>query len=444
MGLAIVLSVAACAPTTRPARARNVVLITLDTTRHDIIGVYGDPAGFTPRIDAVAARGVVFDNAYSTAPFTGPAHASILTGQHPSTHGIVFNGSRVMAKISTESISLAEHLRARGFATGAVVSNGVLHERYGFARGFDSYAFYNDAQPGDQGGSAAGVRHHAIEFLDSVSGDRPFFLWAHFIEPHLPYVVSEEVQRRFGLDDRTMPIEEAKDASAERLRRVYGGEVYETDAEVGAILDHVEVLGRLEETLVVITADHGEYLQEHGLLDHSLLYDEVLHIPWIMAGPGIKPGSRHPDPVSVIDIPDTVTDALAIDAMPSSQGVGQWRRQDGVAADRPVFAEWRHYRMILAPDEVRPATDFLVSVQQRGYKLILPVLADSRRQLFDLTDDPGEMENLILERTALAEELTAIHRRHVATDLPHGILGAEGVEIDESSMEMLRQLGYVD
>ena len=442
--LATALLLTACAPATHPEPARSVVLITLDTTRHDLMGAYGDPGGFTPRIDAVGARGLVFENAYSTAPFTGPAHASILTGQHPSTHGIVYNGSRVMARLGAASTSLAEHLRARGFATGAVVSNGVLHQRYGFARGFDSYVFHNDAQPGDQGGSAAGVRRHAIGFLDSVPGERPFFLWAHFIEPHLPYVVDEEVQRHLGLEDRDVPIEVAIGLPTDRLRRVYGGELWETDVEVGAILDHLEARGRLDETLVVITADHGEYLHEHGLLDHSLLYDEVLHVPWIMAGPGVLPGSHRTEPVSVIDIPDTLTDGLSMDRMASSQGFSQWGRADGSAADRAVFAEWRHYRMLLAPDKVQPATDFLVSVQQNGAKLILPVLGDGRAELFDHRSDPDELDNVVAQRRLLAGELAEVHRLHVAADLPHGILGADDVVIDESSMEMLRRLGYVD
>jgi arylsulfatase A-like enzyme len=423
--------------------ARNLVLITLDTTRHDIIGAYGHPEPFTPNVDAVAARGLVFENAYSTAPFTGPAHASILTGQHPSTHGIIYNGSRVMAKIDTGSTSLAEHLAALGFATGAVVSNGVLHERYGFARGFSSYTFHNEAQPDDKGGSAEGVRDLAVEWLDTV-GDERFFLWVHFIEPHLPYVVSEAVQQKFQLEDRFIDIQAAKHTPRPRLQRIYGGDVYEADLGVGAVLDHLKALGRLEETLVVITSDHGEYLHEHGLLDHSRLYEPVLHVPLVIAGPGVAAGGRRTELVSVIDLPDTITDGLGLAPLASSQGTSQWGRSDGRGADRAVFAEWRHYRMVLEPDRVNPNTDFLVSAQQGKTKVILPALEGGRPQLFDLAEDRGEVVNRYEQRPELATHLVTLHRDHVSEDLPRGILGPDGVELDGTTIDMLRELGYVE
>jgi arylsulfatase A-like enzyme len=163
-----------------------------------------------------------------------------------------------------------------------------------------------------------------------------------------------------------------------------------------------------------------------------------------MAGPGVAAGERAPRPVSVIDIPDTVCDALGIDRMASSQGTSQWRRPVGFEPDRAVFAEWRHYRLVLDPDKVDPRVDFLVSVQLEGAKLILPMLPGGRPMLFDHESDPDEMVNVVDDRPELAQRLASVHRRHVDDDLPLGLLGAAGAELDDESLDMLRELGYID
>ncbi len=423
--------------------ARNVLLITLDTTRHDILGAYGEAGGYTPVVDSVAERGLVFDRAYSTASFTGPAHASILTGQVPSAHGIIYNGHRVKAAINSDSMSVAEHLAAQGFATGAVVSNGVLHSRYGFARGFASYHFHRDPQPGDQGGSAAGVREHAVGWLDQV-GEQRFFLWVHFIEPHLPYGVSEEVQERFGLEEREVPIQRAKALPTDRVRRIYGADLYEADRELGVLLARLDELGLRDETLIVITSDHGEYLHEHGLVDHSLLYEPLLHVPLIVAGPGIAAGSRHSELVSVIDVPELITEALGVPPLPTSQGTHPSAKTRGRAGRHAVFAEWRHYRLLLDPDAADPRMDFLVSAQVGSQKLILPVLSPDRRYLFDLERDPTETTDYAALETTVAAGLAERHRLHVTEDLSSGLLGVEEVEIDDEALKMLKALGYVE
>ena len=422
--------------------AKNLVLVTLDTVRADFLGAYGHPDRLTLHLDALASRGLVFANAYSTAPFTGPAHASILTGQHPSTHGIIYNGHRVAADIEDTSVTLAEHLSNLGFKTGAVVSSGVVSAKFGFGRGFDWFRQIEEAQPEDKGGWAGFVTDAAIDWLRLQKGER-FFLWLHFIEPHLPYVVGVDVAERLNLEDRNVPIDVGKTLPTQRLRRVYGGDLFETDRELGRFLNHLKISGLDDDTLMVVTADHGEYLHEHGgMMDHSQLFDQVLHVPLIFAGPGVPIGERRSDVVSVVDIVPSLLETMQLTKLPTAQGVSLWHA--GEREPHPVFAEWRSYRMVTMPERSKPSVDFLLSVQLGDTKLIRPVLMPERTMVFSLSEDPLETENLVTRSPGLADRLSTILDEHLAEDLPRGLLGVENVHIDDSSAEMLRALGYIE
>lgn len=442
----LILSIAAlaCSQSSEPIPVENVVLITMDTTRVDFLGAYGFPQLVSPHVDALARRGVVYEDAYSTAPFTGPAHASILTSQHPSKHGIIFNGHRVDGTIGDGSESLAEILARRGLSTGAVVSSGVLDPRYGFRRGFDFYRRIGISQDGDKGGKASLVTDAAIAWLQENASE-PFFLWVHYIDPHLPYVIEEEIQEALGIQDRAVHGAWPHQISTERLRQAYRGEIFETDAEVGRLLDHFEQMGSTTRTLIVLTADHGEYLHEHGgMIDHSMLYEQVLHVPLIFAGPGVPENQRRHGLVSVIDIAPTIIQALGIEATPSHQGTSLWGFPTDTDPVSPVFAEWRHFNLVIEPGKVRENRDFLVSVQVGSTKVILPVLAPDRIALFNLAQDPNEGINLAQERSNLRSQLETLLHLHIKKDLPNGLQVADGVEFDEKDKEMLRALGYIE
>ncbi len=423
--------------------AANVLLITLDTTRADFLGVYGHSESVTPHLDGLAARGVVFENAYSTAPFTGPAHASILTSQHPSTHGIVYNGHCVSAEIAGESATLAEYFHKLGFTTGAVVSSGVLHSKYGFDRGFETYHLIKTTQPGDEGGWSGSVSDKAIQWLEEHRGGR-FFLWVHYIEPHLPYVVSSEVKQQLKLEDAEVSRQVGLKLPTERLRRSYGGDIFEADVALGRLLDYLASTGLTETTLMAVTSDHGEYLHEHGrMMDHSQLYDQVLHVPLIFSGPGLPQSERRSGLVSVIDVVPTILDALQLPPLPTAQGSNILDPGYPIDSKRAVFAEWRAYRMITNPEETQNSTDFLVSVQVGSNKLIRSVLSGKQR-LFCLADDPLETNNLVDEDPELTEHLSTLLNQHITHGLPRGLLGSNHIEIDEESAMMLRNLGYIE
>src|SRR5712692_7602395 len=264
---------AAGTPATRP----NVLLVTIDTLRADHLGCYGHGGAATPTIDALAARGVRFVTAIAHVPLTGPSHASILTGRTPLGHGFRDNGGYV---IPAEAKTAAEDFRQAGYRTAAFVSGFPLDRRFGFDRGFDAYDDHlpkgNDPRRTPYVERLAdATTDAALRWLGSpVPAGAPasFFLWVHYYDPHAPY--------------------EPPAALADRFRAApYDGEIAFVDAQLARLLRGLEEKGALARTVVLVTADHGEALGEHGEDTHGLfVYDATLRVPWIMAGPGLPSG----------------------------------------------------------------------------------------------------------------------------------------------------------
>jgi len=270
----------------------NLLLVTIDTLRADHLGCYGYEEARTAALDALAQRGVLFEQAYTPAPMTLPAHATMMTGLAPPQHGARVNGEHRLA----EGIpTLAEELVAAGYRTGAFVAAFVLAERFGLARGFDEYdddtsgAYEQEVpealslyRPGDL------VVDSALEWL-AGGGDapaEPFFAWVHLYDAHFPWHAHEA------------NTDEASDATG-----TYDGEITFADEQVARLSAFLAACGLEENTVVVVLADHGEGLGDHHETEHGyLLNEEVLHIPWIMAGPGVTPGRRVPALVSLEDL----------------------------------------------------------------------------------------------------------------------------------------------
>ena len=253
-------------------RGANLLLVTIDTLRADRLGAYGSHAGLTPTLDALAARGVRFTRAWSHAPITLPAHTSILTGVLPPHHGVRNNGS---FRLGQAPGTLAEAMRDGGYRTGAFVGAFVLDARFGLNRGFDVYddrygsstaaaSFHFVERPADQVLTAA-----TAWITQPPGGDsRPWFAWIHLFDPHAPYHAPADFARG---------------------RAPYDGEVAWTDSALGRALDELTGRGQLDRTVVVVTADHGESLGDHGETTHGLFaYDSTLRVPLIFcrAWPG--------------------------------------------------------------------------------------------------------------------------------------------------------------
>ncbi len=318
------------APVSAPVEAPRppVVIITLDTTRADRIGCYGYELAETPAIDALAARGTRFDRAYTPVPLTIPAHASLFTGLLPSHHGVRDNGDQ---RLAAEATTLAERLNQGGWRTHAAVSAFVTQAHWGFGQGFDGY----DDQlgvPSDRLSWRAEREGGEVvdEALLALAGGADF-LWVHLFEPHAPYEPPEPFRSRHP-------------------DRPYDGEIAAADLQVGRLLRALP-----EDAIVVLAGDHGEALGEGGEQQHGLLLeDATIHVPLILAGPGIPVGVVE-RPVSLVDVAPTLLRLLDLPADPDMDGQDLLLAPDraGVYAETHYGANhygWAPLRAAIGPD----------------------------------------------------------------------------------------------
>ncbi len=287
------LGLAACSG----GEARSVLLVTLDTTRADALGAYGNRPEVTPNLDWLAAEGVLFERAFTVAPLTLPAHCSMMTGLVPPRHGVRDNGT---AALPSSATTLAERAQAAGLQTAAFLGSAVLDVGFGLEQGFEVYE--PPARPFRQHGlgyaerPAREVAELAIEWLRKRDPERPFFLWAHLWDPHSPYEPPAEFLERAG-------------------ENPYLGEVAAADHALGLILDELEREGALDHTLVIALADHGEAFLEHDELSHgAYVWNTTLHVPLIVRRPGARDaGERVGAIASAVDVYPTALAALGIE-----------------------------------------------------------------------------------------------------------------------------------
>src|SRR5690348_8422099 len=284
-------------------RPLNVVVVTIDTLRPDHLHCYGHHDIKTPTLDALAERGVLFEQAVAQAPLTLPSHASIFTGEYPTRHQVRDTGGFVLP---ASSITLAKILQQHGWDTAAFVGSAVLKKNFGFNLGF---GVYDDQMPKpgpsqqfleDPERRAGVVVDHAIHWLNSQSG-KPFFLWLHVYDPHLPY-------------DPPSPFREQYRAHP------YDGEIAYVDQQLGRLMD---VLGKKDprNTIIAVLSDHGESLGEHGEYTHGVfVYDSTLRIAFMMSGPGIPAGMRIKQQVRSIDFLPTLLELMGGKAPDRVQG----------------------------------------------------------------------------------------------------------------------------
>jgi arylsulfatase A-like enzyme len=311
---ALVLLLAASCAQAACGRPPDLVLVTFDTLRRDHVGAYrgadGGPSP-TPHLDALAARGRVFEAALTTMPTTSPAHASLFTGLHPRDHGVLRNGDRVPEALAAER-SLPRRLREAGYRAGAFVTSNV----FGGAIGLGGFERWDDeGTPLRPGADAVAA---ALRWLDE-GGREPAFVWVHFYDPHAPYGPAAQKPARFPVDlerygwvDPALYADPAARRAAEAL---YVEGVREADAAFGALLEGLAARGR--EPFLFVAADHGEFLAEH--LDAlgfayghgSLLGPEVLDVPLVVAGPGIGP-ARVAGAVSLVDLYTTILETAGV------------------------------------------------------------------------------------------------------------------------------------
>jgi arylsulfatase A-like enzyme len=312
-------------------RGLNVLFILLDASQRARFGVYGSPRATTPHIDELARDSLVFDAAHAAAPYTLSSTASLFTSLLPPQHGVVEKTNRLAQGIPT----LAESFRAAGYATAAFSANGFVSRHFGLARGFENFVTMSSGRSSSTATPAERFRAPVTQWLDehaasARSGQKPFFLYLHYVQPHEPFDVAPS--RFYDLDpsydgpvdgslDMLLALYDGKlklsPRDIEQLERLYEGNLRYADDAVGQLLAELERLGLQDRTLVVVTSDHGESLGERGLFGHNTSVDQTMTaIPLVVHLPASFPGrraGRSDVPVSTIDLGPLVLEAAGID-----------------------------------------------------------------------------------------------------------------------------------
>ena len=400
----------------------NVILVTLDTTRADHLSCYGSTLVKTPHLDALAARGALFEQAATAAPLTLPAHCTILTGMYPTYHGVRVNGNTALNEDQT---TLAEVFSARGYRCGAFISAFVVDGRWGLKQGFELYDDQLDMgqrkhidlgaiqRPGNA------VMDAALAWLEARK-DAPFFSWIHLYDPHTPYEPPEPYRSEYG---------------GRGPAGLYAGEVAFMDEQIGRLNAWLERTGLDESTVVVLVGDHGEGLGSHGESAHGyFIYDYAVHVPLIVVAPlpGLQ-AKRVASQVSTVDLFPTILELAGIAGGPGSQGrsLVPSIRKPGSGPEVPAYAE-----------SMAPSIQFgwspLRLLRTTRYKYI-----DSpKAELFDVSRDPGETSNLLAEHPdvvrGMKSDLDGLVER-----TERGAPTPQAANLDKDTMERLSALGYV-
>jgi len=441
----------------------NVLLVSIDTLRADHLGCYGYARATSPRIDALAATSTRYAHALAPAPWTLPSHTAMLTGRHPWEIGVVDR----FATVPPEVPIVSEYLAAAGYATAAFVdetARGWVGAERGFGRGFESYRHLPEEHD-DHRYDAARTADSVIEWLEERDPSRPFFVFAHTKSVHAlhtahdtagtpayPYDKPRAYLERFATaEDLALQWRDpslgigvgylntvnqrvaigafdpaAFDPARRRaLRALYDAGIYYVDEQVGRLLDALERLALRDDTVVIVTADHGEAFLEHRLLMHKEVYDPTLHVPLIVHVPGRKP-SVETRRASLMDVVPIVLELAGV-ARPA-----ELARAD--AADGEAFSFYRDSEGYYTEAYSLRGPEWTIVSQRLG-----PLDAPFRGELYR-ADDAGQTTPIEDRPDVLAAGLARLQQRLARTpERP-----APPIELDAGTLEHLRALGYVD
>jgi arylsulfatase A-like enzyme len=468
---AVPLAAPSAAP---PAGGRSAVLIVLDTLRRDHLSLYGYTRKTTPALDERAARGLVFDDATAVAPWTLPSHASMFTGLWPRTHGAhafrpVADQSGNIYPLSPERVTLAEIAREHGYRTAGFSSNNAyMSSRWGIDQGFGEYVCRKPRLAGVRLGAARELAWRwdqrralyeempyftapemtraAITWLGR-HGDQPFFLFLNYMDVHFPNAAPGT--QGLAFEDEASVLGEKKHEGfaryflggaltpAERRAFVneYDRELIHLDHWVGVLLRYLEESDLDDTTLVVLTADHGEFLGEHELIAHMKdLYNEVVDVPLVVWEPGATPG-RSARPVQGLDLFPTILGYLGLPVPEGTQG------QSLLDVDHATVSELYYALQPMMQGAGGSRYDrVLRTIREDGYRYFHS--SNGEERLFRLGADPREERNLIAERPDVAAAARARLEEWLRTT-PEAAPAATPQGVDPETLENLRALGYV-
>lgn len=455
----------------------NIILITADTTRADHLSPYGYSRDTSPNLSKVAASGEVFDQAYAVASWTLPSHASLFTGNLPSKHG----ASYTYLWLDSSQLTLAEILKSHGYRTAGFAGGPLLSATFNMAQGFDYYSDCLDFAAGIQNlvlirvlkrvlhlslwwadGQRDGTEltDSVLSWLKNQDRDTRFFLFINYFDPHDPYhpppgydrfsdptyhgqmngrVISLRANRETGErsvfeNGRYIPL---NNDDYRKLIALYDGEILYMDHNMGRLFDYLKASGLADNTLLIITADHGETIGEHKLLDHGhTLYQEQIRIPLILAGPGIPPGKRAPGVIRNIDVLPTLMEFLGWPVPGPVQGVSFVNYLQGGDDNRQILSEINED----PATRVRTFRRRLIAVGNPMWKYLWS--STGGNELYHLPEDPGETTNLFGEQRPEAVDLKTRVMDYVRR-FPESNQ-RRLTPIDDSTLESLKANSYIN
>lgn len=441
-----------------PANAPNVLVIVVDTLRADHLPAYGYDGGETPNLDRFAEDAVRYDQAFANASWTRPSFASILSGRYASSHGVMGKSDALPDEVTT----LAEALRQGGYATHGWATNFNVNSHYNFQQGFDSYTFIgpdnvlwaDDAsiklllmqvirrgyetinarlgrvRAGTIYQDAEVVNAQLFSWLDTAPTDSPWFAFVGYMDPHDPYFPHPYDGTGYARAAHQHPdLDEARG-----LRDLYDGEITYWDQHFGALMEDLRRRGLYDDTLIIVTSDHGEEFADHGGFWHgTTLYDEQIHIPLFVKLPGNERAGTHVSHwVQSIDLMPSILTRVGLDI---PEGVQGGSLDEGTTR---VYAEENHEGNVL--ESVRVLRDF------EEYKLITANAGNPRGldtvELYRMADDPGERENVAPSEQEVVQELMR-SRDDARTAATVGAAESVSVEIGDDELSRLCPIGYV-
>ena len=448
LALIPVLCFAACKSGGCQARrkegTRRIVLISIDTLRADHLGAYGHTRETSPNLDALATHGAVFEDTSTTAPWTLPAHVSMLTGLYPEQTRV-----RTREVLGEDIPTMAEALLAAGYRTGGMGNVSWLQPAFRLNRGFEQWRLL----PADESrkGSAARITNFGMEFLEQNDGEH-CFLFLHYFDVHSPYRSQPAFERAFLPPDfrktsrvtgATMQLGLAaadhryvvfSEQEREDLRKLYDAGILQLDHDLGRFFRFIDERFGFDDTLVIVTSDHGEAFFEHGKFSHGEdQYQEALRVPLILRGGSVPVGVRIDAPTSIVDIAPTILTAAGVAPSGTLPGVDLARYWETAALAR-------NERVLYSQSAPGPDKDLIRMVRRGNLKLITN-RETGQREVYDLAADPAEQADLSASRPKLADELSALMDQffvHSDEDQPNTL------ELDAETAERLRSLGYLE
>jgi len=401
-----------------PVKIRHILLISIDTCRADYLSCYGYHRKSTPNIDQIAKEGILFANAITPAPITLPAHSSMLTGTVPPYHGVHNNN---YYQLGQSNVTLAEILKKHGFKTAAIISAFMIDSQFGLDQGFD---YYNDSFDDNLKSIGIGERRaeettrYALKWLEK-NYRKTYFLFLHYFDPHIEYDPPEPFR--------------PKDSENE-LSALYAGEISYTDHRIGHVIKKLKGLGVYDSTLIIITSDHGEMLGEHGEDTHGyFIYQSSIKVPLIFKLPEKTKSKNIKELVGLIDIVPTVCGLLGIKPPPQVQGIdlSPYFTEENIAkTQRHLYCESLYPTIHNANSLLGVITDHWKYIQT------------TRPELYDLTKDPQESNNLVeiqaQRASILQDKLKVILEKQVHKDSSDSKL-----DLDNESIKRLQSLGYI-